>query len=293
MDGILQELSTRFRDLFSEEQVWQVGQAILFITLGLVLSRLARLITVRSFHKTLTRQQLMLLRRSISYTILALFIGSALSELGFNLGLLFGAAGILTVAIGFASQTSVSNLISGLFLVLERAVEVGDVINVDGTLGEVLTIDLLSTKLRTFDNLYVRIPNETMVKTTIINLNRFPIRRVDVKVGVAYKERLEHVLNILKRVAEEHPLALEEPAPLFIAQGFGDSSVDYQFSVWTKTENYLDLLNALQIDIKSAFDDENIEIPFPHVSLYKGANSAPWDVNVLGANSVTERESRE
>ena len=293
MDGILQELSTRFRDLFSEEQVWQVGQAILFITLGLVLSRLARLITVRSFHKTLTRQQLMLLRRSISYTILALFIGSALSELGFNLQLLFGAAGILTVAIGFASQTSVSNLISGLFLVLERAVEVGDVINVDGTLGEVLTIDLLSTKLRTFDNLYVRIPNETMVKTTIINLNRFPIRRVDVKVGVAYKERLEHVLNILKRVAEEHPLALEEPAPLVIAQGFGNSSVDYQFSVWTKTENYLDLLNALQIDIKSAFDDENIEIPFPHVSLYKGANSAPWDVNVLGANSVTERESRE
>ena len=282
MEGLLQdwELGSRFRSLFSEEQIWQVTQATLLIILGIILSRFARLVVVRSFHKTLTRQQLMILRRSVSYTILALFIGSALSELGLELRLLFGAAGIVTVALGFASQTSVSNLISGLFLVLERAVEVGDVINVDGTLGEVLTIDLLSTKLRTFDNLYVRIPNETMVKTTIINLNRFPIRRVDVKVGVAYGEKLEHVLEVLTQVAEEHPLALEEPAPLFIAQGFGDSSVDYQFSVWTKTENYLDLLNALQQDIKVAFEREGIEIPFPHVSLYKGQNSEAFEVMV-------------
>ena len=283
LSPFLADLSARFRELFSQEQVWHVTQAVILVVAGVVLARVTRLVIVRSFSKTMTRQQLMLLRRGVSYGILILFVASALIELGFNLSLLFGAAGIVTVALGFASQTSVSNLISGLFLVLERAVEVGDLITVEGTTGEVLSVDLLSTKLRTFDNLYVRIPNETMVKTNIINLNRFPIRRVDVKVGVAYKENLGEVLDILRSVADKNPLALEEPAPLLIAQGFGDSSVNYQFSVWTQSKNYLDLLNALQQDIKEAFDKAGVEIPFPHISLYRGSQSAPLQVELLSA----------
>jgi hypothetical protein len=100
-------------------------------------------------------------------------------QLGFDFTVLLGAAGIVTVAIGFASQTSASNLISGLFLVWRRRSGIGDIVTVDGVTGEVLSVDLLSTKLRTFDNLQVRIPNETMVKARITTLNRFPLRRVD------------------------------------------------------------------------------------------------------------------
>jgi small-conductance mechanosensitive channel len=249
-------------------------RAILLVVGGVLLARAARFTVRRGFVRTLSVQQRVMLERALTYTILALFVVSALRQLGFNLGVLVGAAGIVTVAIGFASQTSASNLISGLFLTLENAVAVGDVIKVEGITGEVLSVDLLSTKVRTFDNLLVRIPNETMVKTQITNLNRFPIRRVDLQVGVAYKQDLEQVQRVLLEVADANPLSLEEPAPLLIAQGFGESSVNYQFSVWAKRENYLELRNRMQHEIKKAFEAHGIEIPFPHRTLIMRAGSS-------------------
>jgi small-conductance mechanosensitive channel len=268
-------------DLFRVQQLGAILRALALLVAGLVLARLARLVVVRSLSKSLGPQPLMLIRRAVSYTILTLFFISALRELGFNFGVLLGAAGIVTLAVGFASQTSVSNVISGLFLVFERAVAVGDIIRVGSTTGEVLSIDLLSTKLRTFDNLLVRIPNETMVKAEITTLNRFPIRRVDIPVGVAYKEDLQRVQEVLFEVADKNPLCLEEPAPLLIAQGFGDSSIDYQFSVWAKTENWLQLKNGMQQEIKEAFDACSIEIPFPHRTLYTGVVTDPFPVKIV------------
>lgn len=266
--------------LWEAEQVANLVQALIIFTIGLVVSRLARVAIARGFAGRLSRQQLMLARRGVSYTILILFTASAARELGFELSVLLGAAGIVTVALGFASQTSVSNLISGLFLVLEGAVEVGDIVKVDTITGEVLSVDLLSTKVRTFDNLLVRIPNESLVKTNIINYNRFPIRRVDMQVGVAYKEDLSRVTEVLYEVAHHNPLCLEEPAPLLISQGFGESSVNYQFSIWAKTENWLELRNSMQFDVKAAFDAADIEIPFPHRSLYMGSVSEPFPVRL-------------
>ena len=169
--------------VWTAQQTVSILQALVLLVAGIVLARLARLAVSRTLARQLSRQQLMLARRLVFYTILLLFLASALRQLNFDLSVLLGAAGILTVAIGFASQTSASNLISGLFMVFEGAVEVGDVVKVGDITGEVLSVDLLSTKLRTFDNLLVRIPNETMVKTTITNLNRFPIRRVDLQIG--------------------------------------------------------------------------------------------------------------
>jgi len=212
--------------------------------------------------------ELELFRRGIFYGIITLFTFAALHQLGFNLSVVLGAAGVFSVAIGFASQTSASNLISGLFLLGERPFSVGDVIRVGSTTGEVLSIDLLSAKLRTFDNLYVRIPNESLIKSEVTTLTRFPIRRIDLKVGVAYKEDLPTVRDVLFKVADRNPLCLEEPKPLFIFQGFGNSSLDIQFSVWVKRENFLDLKNSLQLEIKAAFDAASIEIPFPQVDVH-------------------------
>lgn len=269
--------------VWTAQQTVSILRALIILVVGIVLARLGRLTVSRALARQLSRQQLMLARRLVFYTVLFLFLASALRELNFDLSVLLGAAGILTVAIGFASQTSASNLISGLFMVFEGAVEVGDVVKVESVTGEVISIDLLSTKLRTFDNLLVRIPNETMVKTTITNLNRFPIRRVDLQIGVAYKEDLARATGLLKEVAAKNPLCLDEPAPLLIAQGFGDSSVDYQLSVWAKTENWLTVRNAMQLEIKAAFDEAGIEIPFPHRSLYMGSDSEPFPVRLVEA----------
>lgn len=270
---------------FDSAMVTAVIEALLYFTLGIILSRLtSRGVLQWSKHRFDKHQQLLMARVS-SYLVLLIFVVMGLNTIGFNLGVLIGAAGILSVAIGFASQTSASNIISGLFLVAERPFSVGDLIRVGTTTGEVLSIDLLSVKLRTFDNLYVRIPNETLIKSEVTTLTRFPIRRIDLAIGVAYKEDIKAVRKVLERVADANPLCLDEPKPIFVFLGFGESSLDMQFSVWVKRENFIDLKNSIHEEIKEAFDAEGIEIPFPHRSLYTGSVTEPFPIRVITDDS--------
>ena len=256
-------------------------QALLLLSVGFLLARTASRAAEKLISKNFSRHHAVLFRRIIYWLVLALFAASALHQLGFSLGVLLGAAGVLSVAIGFASQTSASNLISGLFLIGEQPFQIGDVIKVGNTTGEVLSIDLLSVKLRTFDNLFVRIPNESLIKSEVTNLTRFPIRRFDLLLGVAYKEDIAKVRKVLFDVADQNPLSLDEPAPAFLFMSFGDSALNIQFSVWSTTENFRALRNSLQEEIKVAFDQAGIEIPFPHRTLYAGSETPPFPVRIV------------
>lgn len=265
--------------------VFDIGQALFILIIGYFIARFLSNLVIKLNIANLTTHAQVLLRRGIFYGVMILVVMSALRELGFDLSVVLGAAGILSVAIGFASQTSASNLISGLFLMMERPFSIGDIIRVDQTLGEVISIDLLSVKIRTFDNLFVRVPNESMIKSQVTTLTKFAIRRADLKVGIAYKEDIEKVKTILNEVADNNPLCLSEPAPLFLLLGFGSSSVDIQFSVWAKRENFLVLKNEMYQQIKQAFDANGIEIPFPHMSLYSGETTKPIPVSFVDNNN--------
>ena len=279
MSGLLNSLG--LDSLMSVEQFGNVLRGLLILLVGLLLARLASAAVGRAVGARLGKQESMLARRFVFYGLAVLLVATTLHQLGFKLSVLLGAAGVLTVAVGFASQTSASNLISGLFLIAERPFVVGDVITVEDTTGEVLSIDLLSVKLRTFDNLYVRVPNESIIKTRITNLTYFPLRRADIQVGVAYKEDLPRVRDVLRAVADDNPICLEHPEPLIIFLGFGDSSLELQFSVWCAKDNFLKLRNTMHEQVKQAFDTHGIEIPFPHRTLYAGAVTGPFPVTVV------------
>ncbi|WP_051559876.1 mechanosensitive ion channel family protein [Marinobacterium jannaschii] len=273
------------------ERAFAVLRALLLVLAGFVLAKFVSSSALRLFGRQMSQHHLILLKRLLFYTTLGLFLVSALRELGFKLSVLLGAAGILTVAVGFASQTSASNIISGLFLLGERPFSVGDVVKIDNTMGEVLSIDLLSVKLKTYDNLFVRIPNETLIKSEVTTLTRFPIRRFDLQIGVAYKEDIPHVNEVLLQVADSNPLCLEEPAPAIIIQGFGESSINIQLSVWAARSNFLALKNSIYIDTKAAFDQAGIEIPYPHRTIYAGSQSDPIAVRVTrGASPEQEAD---
>ncbi len=218
--------------------------------------------------KRVSPQAGMLAQKFSFYSSLAIIFTMILNEFGFKLNSLLGAAGVAGVAIGFASQTSLSNLISGLFLIGEKAFKVNDVIKCGDTLGIVLSIDLLSVKIKTFDNQFVRIPNETLIKSTLINITRFPIRRMDIDVGVSYKDDLNKVISVLKEVAAKNEIALREPEPLVVIKGFADSSIDLLLGVWFSKTDFLALKNSIIPQIKAAFDENGIEIPFPQRSLH-------------------------
>lgn len=274
----MKELLSQMSDITHYVPVAKATVLVLGGFLGAsLLARGVRRLSIHHF----SEHHVTLLRRLTYWTVLGLFIASAMRELGFSLSVLMGAAGILTVAIGFASQTSASNIISGLFLVGERPFQIGDIIQVGNTIGEVLSIDLLSVKLRTYDNLFVRIPNETLIRTEMTNLTRFPIRRFDLMIGVAYRENMDKVRDVLMEVADKNPLCLIKPAPLFLFTGFGDSSLNIQFSVWAKKESFIDMRTAIQLEVKEAFDKAGIEIPFPHRTLYSGSETEPFPVRVI------------
>ena len=284
MDQVWEQI----QQYFTVDKSLSLLRAVLLVVGGFVVAKMLATLVRKISEGRLEVAQEVLLRRAVYYLSLGLFFVAALHQLGFNLGVLLGAAGILSVAIGFASQTSASNLVSGLFLIAERPFQVGDLIQVEGTTGEVLSVDLLSVKLRTFDNLFVRIPNETLIKTEVRTLTKLPIRRVDLPIGVAYKENLEQVRDLLFEIADRNPICLDEPKPLFIMQKFGDSALEFQFSAWALTPNFLELRTGLLLEIKKGFDGSGIEIPFPHRSLYTGSITDPFPVKVVGPSLASE-----
>lgn len=263
------------KEVLTVETVTLWGRSLTLLVVGLIAARLAASWLARMLSTRLEKQQVRLGRRLVFYVVFGLFVTAALHQLGFNLGVILGAASVATVAIGFAAQTSTANIISGLFLIAERPFTIGDVIQVGGTSGVVLSVDWLSVKLRTFDNLYVRIPNETLIKAEIRTLTRFPIRRFDCKFLVAYAEDLKQVRELLLEIAADNPLVLDEPRALILNQGFEESGVAIQFSVWAKRENFLEVKNRVLEEVKETFQEHQIDIPVRPITLYQAPASEP------------------
>ena len=256
-------------------------RAGMFLCAGFILAKLAS-----RFFRSVTENKLSTHHRLIGsmlifYMLFLIFFLSGLKQLGFSMSVLLGAAGVFSVAVGFASQTSASNLISGLFLIAEKPFEIGDVLRLNEFSGEVISIDLISIKLRTFDNVMIRVPNEALIKTTFTNLSRFPLRRVDLVIGVAYNEDLDAARKTLLLAVNQHQRALEHPEPFCIVTQFSASSVDLQLSVWVLRSELREAKSELIIAAKTALDNAGIEIPYPHTSLYVGKHTQPFPISMV------------
>ncbi|MBN2726996.1 mechanosensitive ion channel family protein [Candidatus Mcinerneyibacteriota bacterium] len=228
--------------------------------------------------KKYSPQVQMLTRKGIFYTGIILLLFYVLQQAGVKMSAIFGAAGIAGIAIGFAAQTSISNIISGIFLVSEKPFALGDIISVEGKLGIVESMDLLSIKLKTFDNLFIRIPNTTIINTNVTNITRYPLRRMNFELSVAYKEDLSHVRGVLMDIAMKNPYCLDDPAPYFLIKEFGTSGVALLLGLWFEKNDYTDLKNSIMTEILERFRKESIEIPFPHISVYTGETTKPFPV---------------
>ncbi|MFC1556037.1 mechanosensitive ion channel family protein [candidate division KSB1 bacterium] len=274
-------LGIEMTPFLTADLVWSIIRIgiISFVGLPLVyfLSRWFR----KKSENRLSSQQSMIVGKLVIYSGNIFILISILNELGFRLTHLLAAAGIIGVAIGFASQTSISNIISGIFLIVEKPFQINDVVTIGSTTGTVISIDFLSVKIRTFDNKFVRIPNESVIKSEVINVTRFSTRRIDIPIGVAYKENITEVKETLLNVAQSHPLCLDDPEPLIIFSAFGESSMDFIFAVWAKKEDWLKVKNEIMEAITDQFDRKGIEIPFPHVSLYAGEATKPLPVKTF------------
>lgn len=271
----IQDFVEQLQNLFAGMDGGRYLEAAVILVSGLLIAWItARRLPLSRLHP----QHQLILRRVVSYVILGVTFTWTLRALGVSLGVLMGTAGILTVAVGFAAQTSASNLISGLFLMGEQPFRIGDFIEIEERLGEVVSIGLLSVRVRTLDNLLVRVPNETMLKKNVVNLTHYPVRRFDLQVGVHYRHDLAMVRRALLAVADRNPRCLEEPAPKVFVLGFGDSAVNLQLSVWATQSEFVEFKSQIQEQIKAEFDARGIEIPFPQRVLVVPPDSRPFPV---------------
>lgn len=273
--NIPKEVTQSLKGIFTNINLDRLSEILVAVVLALIGFIIARVISntfIRTIGIHFNAHQRLVWRRGIFYFIFLLFIMASLKEAGFKLSVFLGAAGILTVALGFASQTSATNLISGLFLIGEGSFEVGDTIQI--TLirghvieGEVLSIDLLSVKLLTQDNVYVRVPNEQLIRTPVMNLSKFPIRRIPLTLAINFHEDIIKVREVLLRVANQHPLVLEEPKPTVTVTAFRESSIELLFAIWCSHENSLKVRDEMQELIRNDFVKNQIEIPVPKMGL--------------------------
>jgi small-conductance mechanosensitive channel len=279
-----------WQNLITRETIVPALRVAILLGIGLPAVIITAALVGRATAKRLSAQSAMLARKAVLYFGIIVIVVAVFQQTGYKLTALIGAAGIAGIAIGFASQTSLSNIISGIFLISEKPFEVGDIIKVGETKGTILSIDLLSVKLRTFDNQFVRMPNETLIKEKVTNITRFPIRRVDLNVGVAYKEDPKKVRDVLLDIADKNSNCLDEPEPLFRFVNFGESALEFLFAVWCVKSGYLKLSTEMMLEIKERLDAEGIEIPFPHRTLYAGSVTEPLPIRLV--DSQTEQAAK-
>lgn len=254
------------------DRLSEILVAIILCFIGFLIARLVSNTFIRTIGSRLNAHQRLLWRRGIFYFIFLLFIMTSLREAGFKLSVFLGAAGILTVALGFASQTSATNLINGLFLIGEGSFEVGDTIQI--TLirgqtieGQVISIDLLSVKLLTLDNVYIRLPNEQLIRTPVMNLSKYPIRRIPITLAINFHEDIIKVRQVLLDVAAKYPLVMDDPKATVTVTAFRESSIELLFAVWCRQENALKVRDEMQERVRNGFLENQIEIPVPKMGL--------------------------
>ena len=263
----MSELSDILRAWWHDDGARAALVGVIILVVGLVVARIVSGVVARVLGSQGDAQRAMVVRRLVFGVLGGIVTAAALQHAGVDMSVFFGAAGILTVAFGFASQTSMSNLISGAFLIGERAFVVGDLITVGATTGEVLSIDLLSVKLRTLENLYVRVPNETLIKSDIVNLSRFPIRRVELDFRFGLETDLGKLAKLLNEVAYEVPICLVEPRPQFYVQDFTDVGVWVKFRFWCRREVFLDARARIQAEAQRRFREEGVRQPVQRVRM--------------------------
>ena len=224
-----------------------------------------------------------LLRTVASIAVLLIALMMILREVGMDIAPIIAGAGIVGLAIGFGAQNLVRDVIGGFFMIMENQIRVGDVGVINGTGGLVEKIGLRTIILRDLEGTVHVFPNGTI--NTLSNKSKSWSRYV-IDVGVAYKENVDSVMQVLKEIGEElskdqtfGPLILE-PLQVLGVDNFGSSEVIIKCIIKTLPLKQWDVGRELRRRIKNTFDQKGIEIPFPHVSIYFGEASKPFEVNV-------------
>ena len=245
--------------------------AILIMIAAYIISRVTRVLFRKALQKAHFQEVLigLLIDSAYHYTIVILGLLMALSQLGVNVAAALAGVGVAGIAIGFAAQDSVANVISGILIFWDKPFVVGDWIRTEGHYGKVTNITLRTTRIRTPNNSYIVVPNKRIIDEVLENFSKHGEVRVDLSVGIAYKEDIQKARQALLQTVTDFNEILDHPAPDVVVDELGDSSVNLKLRVWVSSADQRQtVLFNLTEKAKHALDDAGIEIPFPHMQLF-------------------------
>ena len=255
--------SLNLSELLTMDTLIHVLRGIGVLLGGLILVRLGSYLLKRFVLSRATESVKNLAIKTFHTVGMVLVVIFALTSFGVNPAPLLGAAGVVGVALSIASQTSLANIVSGVFLISEKPFTLGDVITVGTNTGVVQSIDLLSVKIVTFDNRYIRIPSERILNNEVINVTRFPIRRQDITIQLPFGTDLSEIQNLLVDINDEVVWCLNEPAPLILLQEFGSSGIKLLFGFWFQKTDYVIARNGVIEAISTKFGERGIRFQIP------------------------------
>jgi len=263
MDDI-NSYSEQLQPLFVEYGMQVIG-AVAILIIGFIVAKWVSGRVVRYMRKSERFDDTVtpLIGKTVKIIIIAVTILAVLNKFGVETASLIAVLGTVGLAIGLALQGTLSNIASGIMLLVLRPFSVGDTVDIGSTSGVVDEIGLFVTEMHTFDNIGVTMPNSKVWGTEIKNYSQNDKRRVDMEIGIAYDDDMDKAMEIIKEVLAADDRVLSDPEPLVAIGGLGDSAVVIRVRPWTETANVWPLRYALTKRIKERFDEEDISFPFP------------------------------
>jgi small-conductance mechanosensitive channel len=206
----------------------------------------------------------------VTYVIFVLAFFFSIESLGMNFTVLWGSAAALLVGVGLGLQQTFNDLTSGIILLFDRSIEVGNVVDLKGTVGIVRKIGLRTSQVETRDNIIIIVPNSKLIVDEVVNWSHFDDKaRFKVTVGVAYGSDTELVKELMLSVARDNVFVLEHPSPSVFFAGFGDSSLDFELYFWSRNFMFIERVKSdIRFEIDRKFRENNVTIPFPQRDLW-------------------------
>jgi small conductance mechanosensitive channel len=240
----------------------RIVEALIILLIGVWLAKLVRnnvkrVLTTRKLDPTV----IYFADSCIQVLLYGVVIIAAVHKLGIETSSLVAMLGAAGLAIGLSLRAQLSNVASGLIIILFRPFSVGDYIEGVGFAGKVEKIELMSTEIRTPDNVTVIVPNSRLTADKILNYSHRDTRRLEIVIGVSYKADLKKIREVLQTTVEKEHLILKEPRPSITIKELGDKGIKIEIGLWVKSEDYLKAKVQMNEKIKERYDSE--EIPFP------------------------------
>lgn len=259
----------RFRLMEWDEVLRLALTAVILLAVCLVVKRVLLRILDRGLDRGRIEKSFHAFIRS-SVNILLWFVTVVIvaQSLGINATSLIALVSIVGLAISLSVQDSLSNLAGGLTILGTKPFMVGDYVEIGDAAGTVMEIGMVHTKLNTVDNCRLVLPNSAVVSTQVRNYSTEPIRRVDLTFGASYDAPVEQVKKVILEVLEGHEKVLRDPPPFVRLSKHGDSALEYTVRAWCATGDYWDVHFDLLEEVKEAFDQADIAIPYPHVDVH-------------------------